>query len=172
MSVQTDNNGVMLNQNHNQNEDTEQHLLPIALLSLARHYQKTNQLPKTTCGCPNPGLNDWTEGRAARVKGLQSHLAHSGFVLEKNPANNRSGCGSDRGIMPSSSLIKGFPHGQMFADLYCFLLLLVWRQKLLCAEVTPIELVVPGNCTPALLSYRGIQQKVAVCFDNSIYFAQ
>lgn len=165
--MQTDNKGVMLNQNHNQNEDTEQHLLPIALLSHVRHYQRTNQF-----GCPNPGLNNLTEGRAPRAKGLQSHLAHSGFVLEKNPPNNRSGCGSDRGIMPSSSLIKGFPHGQMFADLYCFLLLLVWRQKLLCAEVTPIELVVPGNCTPALLSYRGIQRRVAVCFDNSIYFVQ
>lgn len=172
MSVQTDNNGVMVNQNRKQNEDTEQHLLPHALLSHTRHYQKTNQLPKATFGCPNPGLNNLTEGCAPQVKGLRSHLAHSGFVLEKNPPNNRSGCGSDRGIMPSSSLIKGFPHGQMFADLYCFLLLLVWRQKLLCAEVAPIGLVVPGNCTPALLSYRGIQWRVAVCFDNSYYFPQ
>lgn len=82
--------------------------------------------------------------------------------------------------MPSSSLIKGFPHVQMFADLYCFLLLLVWRQKLLYAKVTQIQLVVArctgcyvlGNCTPALLSYRGIQRRVAVFFDNSYYFHQ
>lgn len=172
MSVQTDNNGVTLNQKRDRNEDMEQHHLSTALLSQARHSQETNQLPKATCGCPNLGLNNLTEGRAPRVKGLQSHLARSGFVLEKNPPNNRSGCGSDRGIMPSSSLIKGFPHSQMFADLYCFLLLLGWRQKLLCAEVAPIELVVPGNCTPALLSYRGIQRRVAVCFNNSIYFPQ
>lgn len=63
--------------------------------------------------------------------------------------------------MPSSSLIKGVPHVQMFADLYCFLLLLVWRQKLLYGKVTQIQLVaarrtdcyVLGNCIPALLSY-------------------
>lgn len=60
----------------------------------------------------------------------------------------------------------------MFADLCCFLLLLVWRQKLLRAAVAPVELAVPGNFTPALLSYGGIQQRVAVCFDNSIYFPQ
>lgn len=134
--------------------------LPHALLSNARHYRKTNQLSTAAYSYPNPGLNSLIEGCVSRVKGLQSHLACYGFVLEKNPSN-MAGCASDRGIMPSSSLIKGFPHVQMFADLYCFLLLRVWRQKLLYAKVTQIQLVVArrtscyalGNCTPALLSY-------------------
>lgn len=113
-----------------------------------------------TYSYPNPGLNSLIDGCLSQGKGLQCNLALTGLSF-KNNRSNMAGCGSDGGIMPSSSLIKGVPHVQMFADLYCFLLLLVWRQKLLYGKVTQIQLVaarrtdcyVLGNCTPALLSY-------------------